>query len=182
MLANVTESFLVVIDIQDRLISAMPESEKQAVLSQTSLLLQAASLLNVPLTITEQYPKGLGSTHTDLLNLVPSPTVIEKTCFSCSDQSEFMTRLRSSGRRTVILTGMETHICVLQTALKLKHQGFDVIVVEDAVCSRKSQNKDNALQRLSQAGVVISNTESVVFEWLQDAKHEHFRSLSKLIV
>jgi len=182
MIVKEIDSFLVVIDSQERLISAMSDSDQQMIIDQTSILLQAANLLDVPITITEQYPKGLGPTHPDLLNDVSSPTIIEKTCFSCSDQADFMARLRSSHRRSVILTGMEAHICVLQTALKLKSQGFDVFVVEDAVCSRTEKNKDNALQRLAQAGVVICNTESVLFEWLQDAKHEHFRTLSKLIV
>jgi nicotinamidase-related amidase len=77
---------------------------------------------------------------------------------------------------------MEAHICVLQTALALLAQGFQVFVVEDAICSRTQQNQDNALQRLRQAGVIITNTESVLFEWLSDAKHPEFRTLSKLIV
>jgi len=93
-----------------------------------------------------------------------------------------MTTLRASHRRQVILTGMEAHICVLQTALALLAQGFQVFVVEDAVCSRSQQNQDNAMQRLRQAGVIITNAESVLFEWLADAKHPQFKALSQLIV
>ncbi|MFW5427315.1 MAG: isochorismatase family protein, partial [Methylophagaceae bacterium] len=99
-----------------------------------------------------------------------------------AEVDEFMSSLRASHRRQVILTGMEAHICVLQTALALLAQGFEVFVVEDAICSRTQQNQDNALQRLRQAGVIITNTESVLFEWLSDAKHPKFRTLSKLIV
>jgi len=180
--ADPQDSFLVLIDIQQRLMAAMPEGVRQPLIKQVSVLLQAAEALDIPVTITEQYPKGLGPTEAELLSLVPSITPIEKTCFSCAGVDEFMTTLRSSHRRSVILTGMETHICVLQTALALQGQGYQVFVVEDGVSSRTAQNQNNALQRLRQAGVIITNTESVLFEWLADAKHPEFRALSKLII
>ena len=84
-------------------------------------------------------------------------------------------------RNQVILTGMESHVCVLQTAMELKATGFDVFVVSDAVCSRHKHNHLNALQRMSQAGIIITNTESVMFEWLRDARHPQFKDISKLI-
>jgi nicotinamidase-related amidase len=175
-------SVVVVIDIQQRLLAVMPKDESNSLVQKTDILLQAANVLNVPVLITEQYPKGLGITVETLQSHVSATNQIEKTCFSCTDSDEFMSSLRSSHRRQVILTGMETHICVLQTALALLAQGFHVFIVEDAVCSRTQKNKDNALQRLRQAGVIITNTESVLFEWLSDAKHPGFRALSKLIV
>jgi len=181
-IANLQECFLLVIDVQERLMAAMPDGTRGVLIKQVGVLLQAAEVLNIPVAITEQYPKGLGPTEADLLSLSPTKTVIEKTCFACTNADSFMTRLRSSHRRSVILTGMETHICILQTALALQKQGYQVFVVEDGVSSRTAQNKHNALQRLRQAGVIITNTESVLFEWLADAKHTAFRTLSKLIV
>ncbi len=180
--AELKDSFLLIIDIQERLVSAMPEDAQALVVKQAGVLLQASVALEIPLAITEQYPKGLGPTEASLLAFAPKVSTIEKTCFSCADADEFMTRLRLSHRRSVVLMGMETHICVLQTALALQGQGYQVFVVEDAVSSRTQENKQNALHRMRQAGVIITNTESVLFEWLADAKHTEFRSLSKLIV
>ncbi|NOQ76454.1 MAG: isochorismatase family protein [Methylococcaceae bacterium] len=180
--AESDECFLVVIDVQERLMAAMPEGTRDAILKQIGILLQASTALKIPVTITEQYPRGLGSTEAELLSLSPSTATVEKTCFSCVDADDFMTSLRKSGRRSVILTGMEAHICVLQTALTLQGQGYQVFVVEDGVSSRTPENKNNALQRMRQAGVIITNTESVLFEWLADAKHAEFRTLSKLII
>jgi len=176
------ECTLVLIDIQQRLMSAMPESVREPLIKQVSVLLQAAETLDIPVLITEQYPKGLGPTEADLLSLSPANNPIEKTCFSCADSDEFMMNLRTSQRRKVILTGMEAHICVLQTALALQGQGYQVFVVEDGISARTVQNQNNALERLRQAGVIITNTESVLFEWLKDAKHPAFRTLSKLII
>ena len=182
MLAEINDSFLVVIDIQERLMAAMPEGVRDRLIKQVGVLLQASEALKIPVAITEQYPKGLGPTEADLVRLFPTQTIIEKTCFSCTNVDSFMTTLRSSHRRSVILTGMETHICVLQTALALQAQGYQVFVVEDGVSSRTAQNQNNALQRLRQAGVIITNTESVLFEWLADAKHTEFKALSKLVI
>lgn len=182
MLAETNDSFLVVIDIQERLMNAMPEGVRDRLIKQVGVLLQASEALKVPVAITEQYPKGLGPTEADLLSLSPTKTIMEKTSFACTNVDSFMTTLRSSHRRSVILTGMETHICVLQTALALQAQGYQVFVVEDGVSSRTAQNQNNALQRLRQAGVIITNTESVLFEWLADAKHAEFKALSKLVI
>ncbi len=175
-------SALIVIDIQQRLLAAMPQAVGEQLVHATDILLQAATAVNIPVIVTEQYPKGLGSTVVALQPYLSVANRIEKTCFSCAEADDFMSSLRASQRRQVILTGMEAHICVLQTALALHAQGFQVFVVEDAVCSRTQQNQDNAMQRLRQAGVIITNTESVLFEWLADAKHAEFRALSKLIV
>lgn len=182
MVLTEENSFLVVIDIQQRLFTAMPEQAGSVMVEQTAILVQAANTLRVPMRVTEQYPKGLGETVAALQSHIASSDKVEKTCFSCTEAEGFMSSLEASHRRQVILTGMETHICVLQTALALLAHGFQVFVVDDAVCSRSQKNKDNALQRLRQAGVIITNTESVLFEWLSDAKHPEFRTLSKLIV
>jgi nicotinamidase-related amidase len=152
----------------------------QAVLGNCGILLQAAKLLNVPSLYTEQYPKGLGATMPELAQwLLPSARV-EKTCFSCCEESAFSDQLDDT-RNQIVLAGMEAHICILQTALQLQEMGHQVFVVEDAVLSRNPLNHANAMSRLRHAGVVVSNTESVVFEWLKVAEGDVFRQIVKLI-
>lgn len=181
LLARADDSVLVLIDIQQRLLDAMPEGVGEKMIKQVDILVQAANVLQIPVMVTEQYPKGLGNTVPKLMERLPIPA-LEKTCFSCVQLDEFISYVRSNYRGQIILTGMESHICVLQTALELHEQQFQVFVVEDAICSRQTQNQQNALLRLRQAGVIVSNTESVLFEWLGDAKHKEFRTLSKLVV
>lgn len=180
-LTEASDSLLVVIDVQERLLGAMPKGVRERVVGQTDILLTAATTLQVPVMATEQYPEGLGPTDNVIRSQIAAEAVLEKTCFSCADVEKFTQLLSSHQRKQVILTGMETHICVLQTALDLKNQGYEVYVVEDAVSSRAKGNQYNALQRLRQAGVVITNVESVLFEWLGDARHEDFKTLAKLI-
>ena len=108
--------------------------------------------------------------------------VIAKTCFSADCADGFVPALEQTGRKQVVLVGMETHICVLQTALALQAQGYQVFVVEDAVSSRSKANQYNALQRMLSAGVIVSNVESVIFEWLEDSSQENFKTLAQLII
>lgn len=152
----------------------------QQVVKNCAVLLQSASLLEIPSIYTEQYPKGLGSTVPALLELLQPNQRVEKTVFSCAKEPTFNRKL-TSDRPQIILAGMEAHICILQTALDLQNSGHQVFVVEDAVISRNPHHKANALQRLRSAGVIISNTESVVFEWLGAAEGDHFKAISKLI-
>jgi len=182
MLAHAPDSTLVLIDIQERLAAAMPPAARAAVMRNAGILLQAAARLGVPVLATEQYPKGLGPTAAELAALLPAGTPrLEKTCFASSASEPFSASLQALARPQAILIGMEAHVCVLQTALELRARPLQVFVVEDACCSRNEQNHANAMRRLSAAGVVVTNTESVVFEWLRDARHEHFRALSALL-
>lgn len=180
-LTEASDSVLVVIDLQERLLGAMPRGVRDRVVGQTDILLTAATTLHVPVIATEQYPQGLGPTEDSIRSQLADEAILEKTCFSCTNSDSFNTLLAQHQRKQIILTGMETHICVLQTALDLARQGYEVYVVEDAVSSRAKGNQYNALQRLRQAGVVITNVESVLFEWLGDARHEDFKTLAKLI-
>lgn len=179
-LAQVDASQLIVIDVQERLAAAMTQDALKQVVRNCNILLQAAQLISVPTVVTEQYPKGLGHTVPELNSLIPASGAVEKRCFSCCENTEFQARL-AADRPQVILAGMEAHICVLQTALQLKAQGKTVFVVEDAVLSRNSAHQTNAMQRLAQAGVIVSNTESVVFEWLKIAEGEAFKTISRLV-
>lgn len=181
-LCHAQHSQLLVIDIQERLASAMPEKVLEKVIHNNAILLQAAEKLGIPVVRSEQYPKGLGKTLEGISNYLPETTgTIEKTCFSCSEAEAFNDMFTRHNRQQVVITGIESHICVLQTALQLQRQGYSVYVTEDATCSRTKSNHKNAMARLRQNDIIITNTESVLFEWLRDAKHPEFKSLSQLI-
>ena len=180
LLCEAATSQLVVIDIQEKLAAAMKPQVREQVLRNTAILCEAANALNIPIVRTEQYPKGLGPTESQVTEHLDQPA-IEKTCFSCYRAPEFIDQLRENARRQILLTGMESHVCVMQTAAQLSEHGYQVFVMEDAICSRHKQHHKNALARLRQAGIQVIMTESALFEWLRDAKHEQFRELSKLI-
>ena len=141
---------------------------------------QAANLLALPSIATEQYPQGLGETLPEIKQHLANNKAIAKTAFSACGEPKFNQQLQRENSQ-IILAGMEAHICVLQTALDLINANKQVFVVEDAVISRSAANKANAIARMRAAGCVITNTESVVFEWLGDANHAAFKTISKLI-
>lgn len=171
---------LVVIDMQVKLSTAMPADEMATVIKQTEVMLQAAQLLAMPTLFTEQYPQGLGHTLPELRSAITHAPVIEKTAFSACAEPKFNAKL-SRDKSQVILLGMEAHICVLQTALDLLANHKQVFVVEDAVISRNPANKANAMARMRDAGCVITNTESVLFECIGNAQHDAFKAIAKLI-
>ena len=175
-------SVLLVVDVQERLAATVPETQRAAVAEGSRRLVQAAALLDVPVVVSEQYPKGLGPTLPALAAaLPPGATPFAKTRFSCAGAGSPLDSGLLDTRPQVVLAGMETHVCILQTALDLLERGRQVFVVEDAVCSRRPQHKANALARLRQAGAVVSNLESVLFEWLEDAAHPRFKEIAALV-
>lgn len=171
---------LVVVDVQEKLCRAMDEKVLAQLTNNISILLDAAAELGVPALATEQYVKGLGETVPALKDKLCAPS-LEKMTFSCCGGEGFLDTLAQSGRRQVILTGMETHVCVLQTALELLSHGYVVHLVCDAVMSRKKQNWDIALRTLTSAGAVLTSTEAVLFQLLKVAGTEEFKKLSKLV-
>lgn len=179
-IAQPDASQLIVIDIQEKLSLAMPSAAFAQVTRHVQILLQAAQLLALPVVITEQYAQGLGHTLAALQPYCTQASVIDKMSFSACATPKFNQQLHRDLPQ-VILTGMEAHICVLQTALDLLAHHKQVFVVADAVISREPANQANALARLRDAGCIITNTESVLFEWLGSAEHAHFKALSKLI-
>jgi len=182
MLARSADSVLVIVDLQERLAAAMVPVERMGVIRNTRILLEAANCLCIPVLVTEQYPKGLGPTVAQVVERLPEATPrLEKTFFSCAGAEPFFTALEATGRTQVILAGMESHVCVLQSAVELRAVRQGVFVVQDACCSRNQEHHANAMHRLRAAGVVVTNTESVVFEWLRDARHEHFKAVSALL-
>ena len=181
-LCNANNSCLVIIDIQTRLTSAMPIKVLARLKRNINILLQGAATLSIPILTTEQYPKGLGPTEPEIVDLLPKDTLtFEKTCFSCTGAEQFLQQLEKTGRKQVILVGIEAHVCVLQTAIQLIAEGYQVFVAADGICSRHRENYESSLKRMRSANVVICNTESILFEWLRDAKHEHFKELSRLV-
>ena len=181
-LCNADNSCLVIIDIQTRLTSAMPIKVLARLKRNINILLQGANKLSIPVLTTEQYPKGLGPTEPEVVDLLPEHTLkFEKTCFSCSGAEQFLQQLEKTGRKQVIIVGIEAHVCVLQTAIQLIDEGYQVFVAGDGICSRHRENYEASLKRMSNANIVICNTESILFEWLRDANHEHFKELSRLV-
>ena len=177
--ADRNQSQLVIVDMQTKLSSVMPD-HIAGVIKNCAILLQSAALLEIPTIFTEQYPKGLGPTLPELSSYAAGKKAVEKTAFSCCGDPAFNRQLLGDHTQ-VILAGMEAHICVLQTALDLIAQGKTVFVLEDAVISRNPENKRNALNRMCEAGVIISNTESLVFEWLGTAEGDTFKKISQLV-
>lgn len=172
---------LVVIDVQERLCVAMNEKVLRHLSKNIGILLDSAAVLNVPVLITEQYVKGLGATLPELKEKAPGAPCYEKMAFSCCGSTEFIEKLKATGRTQVIITGMESHVCVLQTVIELRDAGFDVHVVKDAVMSRSKQNWQTAFEVMALAGAVPTCTESVVFQLLKVAGSDEFKVLSKLV-
>jgi nicotinamidase-related amidase len=172
---------LVVIDVQEKLCAAMDQDVLRQLTKNTGILLESANELAIPVVFTEQYVKGLGSTLSELKSRAPVATCYEKMTFSCCGNEAFVDQLEESGRTQVIVTGMETHVCVLQTVIELLDEGFNVHIVKDAVMSRSSDNKQTAIEAMVLAGAVPTCTESVVFQLLKIAGTESFKKLSKLV-
>lgn len=179
MLISRTDSLLLVVDIQERLAPAIHDTD--TVTANSVRLLDAARLLEVPAFVSEQYVKGLGPSVAAIREAAGAARFFEKIHFSCTAEPGVSELLRAGGRRQVILTGSETHVCVLQTALGLVDEGFSVFLVADAASSRTPQNRQLAIDRLRSAGVHIVSTEMVLFEWLQRAATDDFRALLPLI-
>ncbi|GAB6067230.1 hydrolase [Methylothermus subterraneus] len=176
------QSVLVIADVQPRLAEAMPPEACRTLFKTCSVLLEAAKALAIPVLLTEQQPARLGGTVAEILaHAPPEVKPLAKTGFACSDAEGFDALLEQSGRTQVVLTGIEAHVSVLQTALTLLSRGLSVFVVEDAVLSRSPEHKVYALERMRQAGAVVVVGESVVFEWLRDARHPRFKELVGLL-
>lgn len=174
------QAVLLIIDVQERLVKAMArrESVEQAILK----LQQGMEILGIPTLMTEQYPKGLGPTVETIRSCAGNACCVEKTAFSCCGEANFWPELERLQPRQVIVTGMEAHVCVLQTVLDLLHAGFQVHVPVCAVCSRSDAHRDNALRRMEQAGAILTNVESALFELVRGAHSPEFKAISKLVV
>lgn len=169
------DATLVVVDMQSRLADVMPRRDE--VVAAALMLARSAAALGMPVLLTRQYPQGLGETVPELREVQEATAPIDKVTFSCASEPAFPDRLREIARRQVVLTGMETHICVTQTALALVGEGYEVFVVADATCSRRDVDHMTALERLRDAGVVVCTAESVIYEALGRAGTPEFREV-----
>lgn len=177
---NKDDSLLIIVDIQERLAAVMEERDR--VIANTLHLVEASRLLKIPVIITEQYPKGLGPTVKEISEgLKDFYRPIEKMTFSCCREDAFVNSLKGIGRKKVVLCGMETHVCVLQTCIDLLGKGYNVHVVRDAVCSRTEDNYITGIDFMRFAGAVITCTETVLFQLLERAGTEEFKAISKRI-
>lgn len=173
---------LVVVDVQESLARAMPVDTFQRVTRNLVLLATAARTLGLPVLVTEQYPKGLGRTIAPLAEaLAGGAEPIEKVDFACTAVPAFRQALAATGRPTVVLTGMEAHVCVMQTALGLLEAGYNVHVPADAVVSRTAANRQVGLDLMARAGAVVTSAETVVFQLLGRAGTPEFKALAPLL-
>ena len=175
---NHQNTVVLVVDIQERLLPVLHQSAEFAAACRRWIM--GSQYLSLPIILTEQYPKGLGKTVADVAVLLNNVPVFEKTRFSAFTE-EVQAALAQHKPQNVILIGCEAHICVLQTAWDLRGQGFEVYVPQECVTSRTAANKQNGIDQMREAGVHISNIESLLFQMLQDAQHPQFKNISKLI-
>ena len=170
---------LVVIDVQGKLAQIMHDRDR--LFKSLQQMVKGAQALDLPILWLEQNPQGLGRSIDELLELLDSETPIEKTSFSCCGSEEFVKALEATGCKQVLLTGIETHICVYQTAADLIARGYDVEVVADAVSSRTSDNKAIGLQKIRDYGGQVTCVETALFEMLKHAKAPEFKAILKAI-
>jgi nicotinamidase-related amidase len=168
-----------VIDMQERLFPVM--SNRDDLLANCITLLIGLQELSVPLLVTQQYTKGLGETLPEIVSVVNDFAYVEKTTFSCYDEPDFVEKLESSNARNVLICGIESHVCVLQTAVDLKAAGYNPIIILDAVCSRAEKSLKIALERFRYEGILITSVESILFELTRGAKAPEFKAISKLV-
>ncbi len=174
---NIENSQIIAIDIQEKLVNAAHNGSVCA--GKGVKLTNAAKILGIPVIITEQYPKGLGSTIKDINT--NGTSIIEKTSFSAVLEPQFKDTLKLNDRKQVVIFGIETHICVLQTAYDLINNGYEVFVVNDASSSRDLSEHNAGLELIKQYGAKIVSTEIVLFQWLKSSKHPKFKEIQALI-
>lgn len=170
-------SAVLVVDVQEKLMVKIPGAD--AMVRNIAFLLDAAPLVGAEVFATEQYPKGLGPTVAELAKRLPERP--DKLTFSCCGAPGLTDGLRRRGRTQVLLVGIEAHVCVLNTALDLLADGFRVYLAVDAVGSRFAIDRETALRRLEQAGVIPTTVETAVFEWMGAASHPNFKKMSALV-
>ena len=173
------ETALVIVDIQERLAAAM--TERQNVVANCLHLIELCKILDIPIILNEQYPKGLGPTVQEIKDALGEYAPHEKVTFSCCGMGTFAESLKSTGRSKVLLVGMETHVCVLQTCIDLMVKGYVVHAVSDAICSRTIDNYKTALEYMRDAGAVVTCTETILFQLLEKAGTDEFKTISKRI-
>lgn len=173
------ETLALVIDIQERLLPVM--FQKELVVKNTSILLNGLNELEIPISISQQYTKGLGETVEEIKACFIDFQAFEKRDFSCCDEKEIITHLKKQGKKNILVCGIEAHVCVLQTAVDLKDAGFNPIVVLDCVSSRSKENLELAKERFRFENILMTSYESILFELTRSSSASEFRAISKLV-
>lgn len=174
------QTTLAIIDMQEAFRGKIDDFAEVA--ARIALVAHAAALLNIPVIVTEQYPRGLGHTSGEITAALPAGLeVIEKTAFSSCGAPEFVARLESARTRHVLVCGIEAHVCVNQTTHDLLARGYTVHLLSDCITARAAHNKQIGLAKMQQSGALPSSTEMALFELLHDARHEQFKAIQKLI-
>lgn len=168
-----------VIDIQEKLLPHI--SGYEALLKNVGILLQGFKALEIPVLVTEQYKKGLGETASPIQEVIGDFNPMEKMTFSCCDDPRFIVKLNNTAKKYVIVCGIESHVCVLQTTVDLLEAGFQPVVVEDCISSRRSSDKLIAVERMRQEGAIITTYESILFELARVSGTDTFKAISKLV-
>ncbi len=179
-------SQLIIIDVQERLLPVILGQERLA--ASIRFLMDVAAILGVPAIVTEQYPKGLGPTVELLRNHPATILTLDKLRFSAAETlisnargAKQATRMTRPMPEQIVLVGIESHVCVQQTALELRDKGLNVFVAADCIGSRHAEDHDTALRRMAAAGVTVTTAESIAFEWCGEAGNDRFKALSRLV-
>jgi nicotinamidase-related amidase len=168
-----------IIDFQERLMPHMHNRDE--LIRKSRILIQGLKLLQIPLIYTEQYPKGLGRIIDPISELLLPDHPFEKIAFSCCDDPAIMKQLQSYNKKTILISGIEAHVCVVQTVLDLIDTGYQPVVIADCTASRNDNDKEMALKRIIQEGGRVATVESILFELMRTAEHESFKALSELV-
>lgn len=176
---SVNDTMLILVDAQGKLFNAM--SNKEDLQKNLQRLAEGLKVLDVPVVVSEQNPKGLGPTLEELTALLASYEPLEKKCFSCCQAPHIMAAVKEARRPNILLAGIEMHVCVYMTCAELLEAGYHVEIVADAVSSRSEYNKRVGLKKCMQLGAAITCVETALFELLRTAEHEHFKAISKII-
>ncbi len=173
------DSLLLLVDVQTKLVNAV--AQRDAFIANLKKLLNGINALSVPVIVTEQYPKGLGGTLPEVLDLVKDAPCLSKQTFSCVDDDEIFSAIRKTNKKNIILAGIEAHVCIAQTAIDLKQMGFNAMVLSDCVSSRSLEDKNVALKRFQAENIFLGTCESILFELTRTATLHAFRSISDII-
>ncbi len=174
---------LLVVDVQEKLVAAMPAEALAELEKNAAILLETAAVLGVAVLVSEQYPKGLGPTIPSIAGKLAARGIVPtaKTCFDACSDLTISRALTATGARNIVVIGMETHVCVFQTARELVKRGYATYVVADAVASRREENRRLGLSLCERAGAIVTATETVAFDLLAEAGTPEFKTVSKLI-
>ena len=176
---TIENSILVVIDIQDSLARVM--HEKNALFENLQKIIKGATILGIPMIVTEQVPEKLGATTPEISSLLNTIRPIPKSSFSCCGEVLFMRELKSIKRTQILVAGIESHVCVYQTTVDLIRMGYDVHIVTDCISSRTADNRALGIERMKDEGAKPTSTEMVLFELLKIAEGDRFREISRLV-